>query len=421
MKCNWEWLSAYLDGALAEDKRAKLEEHLKTCELCTAKLEEFARVEQMAQKIPPPRLSEAYWENFANRVQNKLTIRGKQKTSPGWLEVLKSFFQPTAGRLAIAGSVVLLILLTFISLEQWKKQTFRPPVFEVEKLVAERKVDSIQAPAKDKATFQTAEKGKKVGLVEGKRADQPLPEKATAALSRKPAEKRPAASAPLGRTLAPSAEQKSNEEPSLATYTERDEAESGDTVVATAGRKKGENKEATASQMKVGAEEIQKLPIRNAENLLKAQASSSTEGGQPHIREGSQPVQRDTLTVTTETRNEIRKFTAIPQATAVPLAPSTAKSFMTMPATDTTQVIADIRQIIAEKEKALKAELSKVETESLYIFLAQHYVQLYRFSLNQNDWKKADQRLTDFLKTDLSESNRRWLVATQDELKKLKK
>ncbi|MCI0596800.1 MAG: zf-HC2 domain-containing protein, partial [candidate division Zixibacteria bacterium] len=113
MKCNWEWLSAYLDGALAEEKRAKLEEHLKTCEACTAKLEEFARVEQAAKKIPAPQLSEAYWENFANRVQNKLTIREKQRASPGWLEALKGFFQPTTGKLAIAGSVAVIILLTF--------------------------------------------------------------------------------------------------------------------------------------------------------------------------------------------------------------------------------------------------------------------------------------------------------------------
>ncbi|MCI0596534.1 MAG: zf-HC2 domain-containing protein, partial [candidate division Zixibacteria bacterium] len=113
MKCNLEWLSAYLDGALAEEKRAKLEKHLKTCEACTAKLEEFARVEQAAKKIPAPQLSEAYWENFASRVQNKLTIREKQKTSPGWLEALKGFFQPTTGKLAIAGSVAVIILLTF--------------------------------------------------------------------------------------------------------------------------------------------------------------------------------------------------------------------------------------------------------------------------------------------------------------------
>ncbi|MGE5692418.1 MAG: hypothetical protein ACM3YF_01400, partial [Candidatus Zixiibacteriota bacterium] len=83
-----------------------------------------------------------------------------------------------------------------------------------------------------------------------------------------------------------------------------------------------------------------------------------------------------------------------------------------------TQVVADIRKIIAEKEKELKGDLAKTETESLYVDLAQYYVLLYRFSLNQNNWKKADKRLTDFLKTDLSESTRRRLVAIQAELKK---
>ena len=51
MKCNLEWLSVYLDGLLSDDNRAKLEEHLKTCEACSARLEEFARVETAAKKI----------------------------------------------------------------------------------------------------------------------------------------------------------------------------------------------------------------------------------------------------------------------------------------------------------------------------------------------------------------------------------
>ncbi|HXF49991.1 MAG TPA: hypothetical protein VNL73_11290 [Verrucomicrobiae bacterium] len=414
-------------------------------------------------------------------MQNKLTIREKQKTWPGWLETLKSFFQPTTRKLAIAGSVAVILLLTFISLDQWKKQTFRPPVFESEKPVVEGKVDSVQLPAKDESEFRAIEQGKKTGLVDKKGPYLSAPKMAIDTLTLKPMANAPAASAPLGRVLAAPEEQKSKEEPTLAAFAERDEAVKGDTVVVTAGKKAEIRKEVATSQVKVAAEEIEKLPIRNTEGLLKVQAGVSQSEGQTHIRGGrksisddslanttgkkeetqkeadtltndisklpirnvtdllkvqvgvgswkpnegirggGQPEQEDSLLDTVARKAKIQKEVATSQEKAVPKAPSTAKPFMTMPAVDTAQLVSDIRQIIAEKEKELKGELSRTERESLYIFLAQHYVQLYRFSLNQKDWEKANGRLDDFLKTDLSKTNRRWLVAIQAELKKLKK
>ncbi len=440
MKCNGEWLSAYLDGALAEDKRAKLEEHLKTCEACGAKLEEFARVEQAAKKIPAPQLSEAYWENFASRVQNKLTIRERQKTSPAWLEALKSFFQPTAGKLAIAGSMAVIILLTFVSLEQWKKQTFRPPVFESEKPVAEAKIDSIQEPAKDESIFRTAEKDREVGLVEDKRLDQPTPERPTATLSQKPAENRPTASAPSIRALDAAAPQKSNEEPSLSAFAERDEVVKGDTVLVIAGKKAEIRKEVATSQLKVAEEEIEKLPIRNAADLLKVQAAVPTKDnslseadsqkalkkgredmGLSRAREGRLAVQGDTVTVTAGRKAEIRKeiATSQPKVASQPFFP-TANS-PSMPAIDTVQLITDIKRTIDEKEKVLVGEISQTKAESLYTFLGHYYLSLYRFSHRPGDWNKAHRRINDFLKKELSDSTRQRLLQIQAELKKLKK
>lgn len=424
MKCNWEWLSAYLDGLLSEDKRAKLEEHLKTCEACAAKLEEFARVEQAAKKIPVPQLSEAYWENFASRVQNKLAIREKQKTMPAWLEALKSFFQPTTGKLAIAGSVATLLLVAIMGRDYWKKEAYQPPKFEAVAPPANDKVDSVPVPAKDEFVFRTteAEKDKKVGLVEEKRPDQSVRERGTATLSQKLVENRPAASAPLGRVSdAITERQKSNEEPSLAAFAERDDTVSGDTVVVTAGKKAEIRKEVATSQVKVSAEEIEKLPIRNSKDLLKVQTGVSERDNQIRIREGRQPVQRDTLTVTAWRKAKIRKITTTPLTKAAPQAPSAANSLLTMPDSDTAEVIADIRQWIALREKQLKGDLFKTESEGLYVNLARLYVQLYRFSLDQNDWEKANQRLTDFLKVDLSELARKRLLEIQAELKKLKK
>ncbi len=415
MKCNWEWLSTYLDGALAEDKRAKLEEHLKTCEACSAKLEEFARVEQTAKKIPAPQLSEAYWENFASRVQNKLAIRERRRTSPNWLETLKSFFQPTTGKLAIAGSVAAIILLTFISLEQWKKQTFRPPVFEAEKPVAEAKVDSVPVPAKDAPAYRTAEKNREIGLVEEKRLDQPTSEKATATLSQKPAENVPAASVSVGRALAAPEEQKSEETPSLAAFGERDEAMKGDTVLVTAGKKAETRKEVASSQQKGTIDGLERLPIRNIEDLLKLQDSAP-----PPLRiRGRTP--SDTLMVKNKVAQYIISDSGVREYSLIKGGFDAQYGGKAMLAIDTVQLVADIQRIIAEKEKQLKRGLAKAETESLYIDLAQYYVQLYRLSLDAEDWKRADKRLSSFLKADLSGSTRRWLVAIQAELKKLKK
>lgn len=450
MKCNWEWLSAYLDGALADDKRAKLEEHLKTCEVCTAKLEEFARAEQAAQKISVPRLSEAYWENFASRVQNKLTIREKQKTSPGWLEALKSFFQPTTGKLAIAGSVAVLILLTFISLDQWKKQTFRPPVFEAEKPLAEGNIDSVLTSAKDESAFRANEavKDTKVGLVEEKRADLSAPERETAILSQKPTENVPAASAPLARALAAPEEQKSEGNEKLqirnvgnlskiqAGVSEKDgqihirggrRPIEGDTLTDTTGRKTDVQKETDTSKNEMLRKEVQRVT-----DLLKIQVGV-TANKEPNWRRRVTSDSNDTSTALQGAKTKQSSYSK--DTVTKPAAPKNSTEQFSlikggfdaqygnkaMPAIDTAQLVSDIRQIIAEKEKQLKGKLSKTETESLYIYLAQYYVQLYRFSLEQNDWKKADQRLADFLKANLSESNRRWLVAIQVELKNLKK
>lgn len=417
MKCNWEWLSAYLDGLLSDDKQALLEEHLKTCEACTAKLEEFARVETTAKKIPAPQLSEAYWENFVSRVQNKLTIREKRKTSPAWLEALKSFFQPTTGKLAIAGSLATILLVAIIGQDYWKKEAYQPPKFEAVAPPVNHKIDSVPEPAKDESAFRTAEKDNKAGLVEDKRLDQPARERATVTLSKKPVENAPAASAPLGRALAVPEEQKSKEEPSLAAFAERDKAVEGDTVLVIAGKKAKIRKETDSSQTKVTTKEVEKRPIRNITDLLKIQVGAI----EPQVGIRAR-VPRDTLKIKEGSArkpglpdSDIREYPLIKGGF------DAQYGGKAMPSIDTAQLVTDIKKIISEKEKELRGKLSKAEVESLYIYLVQYYVQLYRFSLAQDDWKNADQRLTDFLKTELSDSARRWLVAIQAELKKLKK
>ncbi len=437
MKCNIEWLSAYLDGALAEEKRALLEEHLKTCEACTVKLEEFARVEQGAKKIPAPQLSEAYWENFAGRVQNKLTIREKQRTSPGWLEALKGLFQPTTGKLAIAGSVAVIILLTFISLDQWKKQTFRPPVFEDEKPVVEGKIDSAQTSGKDESEFRTAEKDNKVGLVEDKRLDQPARERGTATLSQKPAENRPAASAPLGKALAAPEGQESKEEPSLAAFGERDEAPKEDTVFATAEKK---------------AKEMEKALLQNRGGLQKRSLVASPTKGRIQSSEANDTISSSVgieANNATDSNKVVAKSVALKESvqesalikggfdtqyggkTTMSAIDTATRDSNKVPYTINGGPVRNIlnsnapmdyaRQKIKEAEKELGERIPLSQAESIYVALGNRYLQLYRATSLEKDWKTANRRVIDFLKKELSDSTRQRLVQIQAELKKLKK
>ncbi|MCI0331181.1 MAG: hypothetical protein L0196_09625 [candidate division Zixibacteria bacterium] len=418
---------------------------MKTCEACAAKLEEFARVEAVAKKISAPQLSEAYWENFASRVQNKLAIRERQKTSPAWLEALESFFRPTTGKLAIAGSVAVIILLTFVSLDQWKKETFRPPVFEPETLAQEGKVDSVQVQAKDESEFQTAEKNKEIGLVEDKRLDQPARERPTAILSKKPAENAAAASVPLGRALATPEGQKSNEEPSLAAYAERDEAIRGDTVLGTAGKKAEIRKEVATSQVKVAAEEIEKSPSQNANSLLKLQQGVTIKDDRIQIRgrENGDMVDKDTQnSIIEKLTSEAIKLHKIyveellrlqrgvivsgadrPSTTSPKPATKERVSASAPPSSssDTTNVIPGIRELISKGGEDPVLVFAKSCEETLYIFIGGHYLFLNRHLPNSDEAKMANTRLDEFLKKELSDSTRQRLLQIQAELKKLKK
>ncbi|MCI0596963.1 MAG: hypothetical protein L0Z48_10555 [candidate division Zixibacteria bacterium] len=348
--------------------------------------------------------------------------------------------------------MAVIILLTFISLDQWKKQTFRPPVFEAEKPVVEGKTDSVQELAKDESAFRTAEteKDKKVGLVEEKRLDQPAPERGAATLSQKSAENVPAASAPLGRALAVPKEQKTNEELSLAAFAERDEAIKGDTVLATAGKKAETRKEVATSQVKVPAEEIEKLQTRRG--VLA-----------PHLGIRAQ-VPSDTLKVKEDTALKFRPpDTGIQEYSLIKGGFDAQYGGKIMPSSDTAQTIANLQKVIERNEGLLRmmefnidkrriyerenkkpspgtksdttlrsideiapSKPSQQVFDSLCILVGNNYLQLYRLSLADEDWEKASQYLNWKIKYgrklySLSDSTRQRLLQIQAELKKLKK
>jgi len=52
-----EVLTDYLDGALAERDRLRLEAHLEECDACTAYVEEFRMLIAAAGRIEPERIS----------------------------------------------------------------------------------------------------------------------------------------------------------------------------------------------------------------------------------------------------------------------------------------------------------------------------------------------------------------------------
>jgi len=66
-----ERLSAYLDGDLRRDERTAVEAHLAECAECSRRLEEYARLDVLARKLPvePP---EDYFESFSGRVRARL-------------------------------------------------------------------------------------------------------------------------------------------------------------------------------------------------------------------------------------------------------------------------------------------------------------------------------------------------------------
>jgi len=455
VKCNFEWLSTYLDGELSDEKRAELEKHLKTCEVCTAKLDELARLEATAKKIPVPQLSEAYWENFASRVQNKIAIRGKQKRAP-WLENLKRFFQPSTGKLALAGSLATILLVAIIGQDYWKKETYKPPAFQsspAEGIVAQN--DSLEQSTLSEKKERQVEADKDRLITSGRR-DEPVLQKSARENKQKelPVPSASAiASKPTEETVLRSAtkDEKTNEfglaEGRMQTESAAVNAPAaankpiqGDTVLVTARGKAEIRKQVATSQVKVAAEEIEKLPIRKVDDLLKIQVGAPTKKnalstpdsqavskdglqgvGLTHIRGGMQSVQGDTVLVTAGRKAQIRKQVTASQVRVAQAEPMTKRPYMGMPPIDTAQAIDNLRQIIAEKEKQLSAAILKSMAESLYTFLGNYYVALYRFSQQPEDWNKADVRLKEFLQKDISDGARQKLLAIQAELKKIKK
>lgn len=114
MKCNFKWLSLYLDGELSQRKKDKLEEHLPLCENCAGKLEEMKKLEALTAQEKSPQVSEAYWESFSARVKNKLLLREKESPSILLCKRISAVFQISPFRLKLAAAVASVIIVAWV-------------------------------------------------------------------------------------------------------------------------------------------------------------------------------------------------------------------------------------------------------------------------------------------------------------------
>ncbi len=63
----------YLDNALSDKVREKVEEHLKGCAICQKKLETFKKIGELLAKKNKVERSGEYWQEFQNKLKHRIT------------------------------------------------------------------------------------------------------------------------------------------------------------------------------------------------------------------------------------------------------------------------------------------------------------------------------------------------------------
>ncbi len=74
MKCNEikPYLAGYLDDELNSELRKIVEEHLQTCTECASELEEMKKIREMLHKMSTPKMPDAFWQTYWQRIYNKI-------------------------------------------------------------------------------------------------------------------------------------------------------------------------------------------------------------------------------------------------------------------------------------------------------------------------------------------------------------
>ncbi len=121
-----EHLSGYLDAALEEDERRRVEDHLAACAECRKRLEGLRRVAEQIRRLDRP----VPPGDLAGRVEWRLR---DERPGAGWLDRLEgglSSHRLPTGLLGILGVVVALAVLAYLLADATARRPAVPPPAE---------------------------------------------------------------------------------------------------------------------------------------------------------------------------------------------------------------------------------------------------------------------------------------------------
>jgi anti-sigma factor RsiW len=78
----WEYISAYIDGEVDAELRARIDKHLETCEICSAVLDSTRNVVVLIADDRVFELPAGFSERLHARIENELQSDGNLAGSP---------------------------------------------------------------------------------------------------------------------------------------------------------------------------------------------------------------------------------------------------------------------------------------------------------------------------------------------------
>jgi hypothetical protein len=396
LNCNFKWLSLYLDGELSLRKRDKLEKHLQVCEACAEKLEELKELESLAARTRLPQVSEAYWENFAVRVRNKLLLREKEPRSQILWQRLKAAFQISPFRLKLAAGIATIFIAAWVGKIYMdyrpapiEKQLYSPGVVLPEK---------SGLPAESAETVLPPSKAEK-DLVKGKSLVKSELKKAISS--------KPYSQAVPSENQAPPAKETSRYESAPVQLSP--EVVTGEKPVI----EKGE----TSNLRRISPKNIEVPPVKSVDELLAAQQGFTAKPikpspdtvGELHVRGGS----AGEITKPIQTKEEQIEFAA-EAASPVGKLPLGASK-------DSVSKVDSLRNAIQKQEKLILSQPADSTLEKAYRDLAQNYLNLCLLTKNKEDIKFGQKRIHEILKRYLYAETRLSLNNVLEQLRALEK
>lgn len=110
-----ELLSAYFDGELSAETRAKVTEHLARCGDCARELEEFRGLSVLAEGLIHPEPPTQIWKALEGQLSTEFRQKSERKTLPAWFDWTR---RPVA-RLLLATAAFVLVAAGWLSYKSW--------------------------------------------------------------------------------------------------------------------------------------------------------------------------------------------------------------------------------------------------------------------------------------------------------------